>query len=55
LKTPAPIILANIFSIGATIKGLSVPTECELHSATHLPILKLAVQKAAESYKEYRK
>lgn len=51
LKNPKPIILDNISILGAKIKGLDVPTVCELHESIHLLILKLAVQKAAQSYK----
>ncbi len=51
LKNPKPIILDDISILGAKIKGLDVPTSCELHESIHLLILKLAVQKAAQSYK----
>lgn len=52
LKFPTPIVLADISSIGATIHGVSTATNCGLHYSTHLPILKLAVQKAAQAYKQ---
>lgn len=51
LKNPKPIILDDISILGAKIKGLDIPTSCELHESIHLLILKLAVQKAAQSYK----
>ena len=51
LKVPNPIILVDLSTIGASIKGITAPTNCELHQATHIHILKLAVQKAAIAYK----
>ena len=52
IKVPKPIILTDLTTINATIKGISTATNCELHNSTHLPILKIAVQKAALAYKQ---
>lgn len=52
IMTPPPIILADISSIGATIHGIDTQSDCILNSITHLMILKLAVQKAAQAYKQ---
>lgn len=52
IMTPPPIILADISSIGATIHNIDTESDCILNSITHLMILKLAVQKAAQAYKQ---
>ena len=51
IKIPTPIILADISSIGATIKSKNTITECSLSEITHSMILTLAVNKAAQAYK----
>lgn len=51
LKNPTPIILTSLTEMGANIKGSDVEATCALHESTHLPILKLAVQLAAQAYK----
>lgn len=48
LKRPRPIILTDLTTIGdnITIEGQTEESECELHPATHRPILERAVMLA---------
>ena len=47
---PNPIILTDLMSMGLSIAGMTMPSECQLDSSVHQEILQRAVELAKSAY-----